>query len=197
MCSEVTAGQQSSSRPGVRWGAAGDRRVCEMVVEARQLHGPRELSGRPGSVGDPAHVLVIRLAAAMCQELERPEFDPRDAVASQLRGRHGGELEHLVQQCGRSSPRRDRRGDPLDVVDHWLAKATVLPGVIRPGQHSRSGQFQRPSVGGFLAIMDTVAAQVKRGRERSALMLAGIVAAGEKPGEPFAPNHPGDWEPVR
>jgi hypothetical protein len=45
---------------------------------------------------------------AMDQELERLEFDARDAVASQLRGRHGGELAHAGGN--RCSWREARRG---------------------------------------------------------------------------------------
>jgi len=89
---------------GRRWGST---RVRD-GRRGRPASRSRELSGRAWSVGDPAHVFVIRLAGAMDQELERLEFDARDAVASQLRGRHGGELAHAGGN--RCSWREARRG---------------------------------------------------------------------------------------
>jgi len=114
-----------------------------MVVEVRQLHGPGELAGGPGSVSDSPHVHVVGLVGGMGQQCQRPDLDRGETVATELGPRDPTMLEQIVQQRRRAGLRRDSGCHALNVLDHRFAESTALTGVTFAGEHARRSRFQR------------------------------------------------------
>jgi hypothetical protein len=59
-----------------------DRRVGKMVLEVSELHDPREPSGRPWCIRDPAHVDLVGFAWSVRQKLQGLQFGTNEDTPS-------------------------------------------------------------------------------------------------------------------
>ena len=136
--------EQALSRPRIRGSVRRDRRVGEMVVEVSELHDPREPSRRAWRIRDPAHVDLVGLAWRVGQKLEGFQLGRGEALAPQLTGRGGTELEQVVEKCRGLSVWGDSGRDPLEMVDDRIAEAVALAFMGLAGDAARGRGFHGP-----------------------------------------------------
>ena len=117
-----------------------------MVLEVSELHDPREPSRRPWRIRDPAYVDLVGLAASVPQKLQGLQFGTSEAVAAQPPADGRTELEQVVQQGRGARVWRNSGRDPLDVIDHGIAKAVALTYMVSPRDLVRDLRLHSPSV---------------------------------------------------
>lgn len=108
-----------------------------MVVEIGQLDDPCQVASRPGRLGDPPDIALVRLLGSVREQLQGGQFDARQAMPYELASRGETKLEQVMQPCYDAGLRGDRGRDTLHMLDDGFTEAGVLAHMAAASQPVR------------------------------------------------------------
>lgn len=137
-CLDINTVQYTSACPRVRRRAPRDRTMGKMVLQVRELHGPRDPSRPARGAGDPSHICVVRLLCSPGEKVQRAVLGVRQTPSAQRSPADRGELKQIVEPSSRPCLLRNGGRDATNVFRDRVTEPGPLPSMITARDPTRN-----------------------------------------------------------